>query len=124
MIPETVRNQRRREAEAFNAKLRALPFRWQPGIKMVRSGLLANSSGDGRSRATVVHITLLEPYRAPRLVRFYGDFLCTAGKAAIGSHWDGHQEESVDGEGVRYPAKITCKTCLRRAGFILGESIK
>lgn len=108
----------REEAILFNMTLK-LPFKWQPGIKMVRSGLSVNSGGSGRNKATVVHITLLEPFKASRFVRFYGDFLCTPGKASIGSHWDGKPEESMDADGNRYPSEITCATCLRNAKSLM-----
>lgn len=73
---ETLNAQRSR-AEAFNARL-ALPVKWDVGIKDVLSGLSENSWGDGRSKATVEHILLLEPLSAGKLNRKEGDFLCTS----------------------------------------------
>lgn len=108
-------NALRAEAEAFNARIK-LPVRWEAGIKDVLSGLSETSRGDGRNKATVEHILLLEPLTAGRLKREAGDFLCTAASGSNGKRWS-HQsaEHAVDGDGNLYQPEITCKACLALA---------
>lgn len=108
-------NALRAEAEAFNTRIR-LPVRWETGIKDVLSGLSEHSWGDGRNKATVEHIYLLEPLAAGRLKRDEGDFLCTSASGSNGKRWSGQiAERAVDGDGNRYQPKVTCKACLARA---------
>jgi len=102
------RNRKRQEAEAFNAELK-LPVRWDVGFKSVRSGLLAHSAGDGRNRASVNHIVVLEDLSAGRLKRNAGDFLCTQRGTSNG------RERVADGDGNEYPPAVTCQACLRMA---------
>lgn len=108
-------NALRADAEAFNAKI-ALPVRWDVGIKDVLSGLSERSWGDGRSKATVEHIYLLEPLLDGRLSRLAGDFLCTAAAGTNGKRWSTKVVERChDGEGTPYQPKVTCKACLALA---------
>ncbi|WP_254440441.1 hypothetical protein [Xanthomonas vasicola] len=109
-------NRHRDEALAQAGALN-LPFRWSPAIKDVLSGLSESSWGDGRNRSTVEHILLLEPLADGRLTRDAGDFLCTARSGSNGKRWSSGAEGSVavDGDGQPYPAKVTCKTCLKLA---------
>lgn len=115
---ERVRQMRkamREEAEAFNARI-ALPVKWDVGTKDVLSGLSERSWGDGRNRATVQHIQLLEPLRSGQLVRQAGDFLCTSASGSNGKRWSGRTSERwYDGEATPYAPKVTCKTCLTMA---------
>lgn len=105
----------RADAEAFNARI-ALPVKWDTGIKDVLSGLSETSWGDGRSKATVEHIYLLEPLEAGRLTRKEGDFLCTSASGANGKRWSSKiVERCHDGEGMPYQPKVTCKACLALA---------
>ncbi len=108
-------NALRADAEAFNARI-ALPVRWDVGIKDVLSGLSERSWGDGRSKATVEHIYLLEPLLDGRLTRLAGDFLCTAAAGTNGKRWSTKVVERChDGEGTPYQPKVTCKACLALA---------
>lgn len=108
-------NAARASAEQFNAKI-ALPVRWDTGIKDVLSGLSANSWGDGRSKATVEHIYLLEPLQEGRLLRHAGDFLCTSAGGTNGQRWSNKiVERSLDGDGTPFQPKVTCKSCLALA---------
>lgn len=107
-------NATRADAEAFNARL-ALPVKWDVGIKDVLSGLSENSWGDGRSKATVEHIYLLEPLESGRLVRKAGDFLCTSLGGTNGKRWSSTIEHRTDGNGEQYQPKVTCKACLALA---------
>lgn len=108
-------NALRADAEAFNAMI-VLPVRWDVGIKDVLSGLSEKSWGDGRSKATVEHIYLLEPLLDGRLSRLAGDFLCTAAAGTNGKRWSTKVvERSHDGEGTPYQPKVTCKACLALA---------
>jgi hypothetical protein len=110
-----MRNAMREQAEAFNARI-ALPVSWDVGIKDVLSALTERSWGDGRNRATVHHIRLLEPLRAGQFVRNAGDFLCTSAKGSNGKCWSGQRGERWhDGEGTAYAPKVTCKSCLAMA---------
>lgn len=108
-------NAMRADAEAFNARI-ALPVRWDTGIKDVLSGLSESSWGDGRSKATVEHILLLEPLQAGRLNRHAGDFLCTSVSGTNGKRWSSKiVERGHDGRGQPFQPKITCKACLAQA---------
>jgi len=62
------RENEKQEALRFNATIR-LPVKWDVGIKAVRSGLSASSSGDGCKANTVFHIHLPEGLQAGRLHR-------------------------------------------------------
>lgn len=105
----------RAEAEAFNARLR-LPVKWTVGIKDVLSGLTEHSSGNGRNRATVEHILLLEDLDAGRIKRQADSFLCTSRSGSDGKRWSGSEKEYwVDGEGNRFAPKVSCKKCLEIA---------
>lgn len=115
-------NALRADAEAFNARI-ALPVKWDVGIKDVLSGLSENSWGDGRSKATVEHIYLLEPLEAGRLTRKEGDFLCTSSSGTNGKRWSSKiVERCHDGEGTPYQPKVTCKACLALAQRWMKES--
>lgn len=115
-------NALRANAEAFNARI-ALPVKWDVGIKDVLSGLSENSWGDGRSKATVEHIYLLEPLEAGRLTRKEGDFLCTSSSGTNGKRWSSKiVERCHDGEGTPYQPKVTCKACLALAQRWMKES--
>ncbi|WP_298601246.1 hypothetical protein [uncultured Zoogloea sp.] len=115
-------NAMRADAEAFNARI-ALPVKWDVGIKDVLSGLSENSWGDGRSKATVEHIYLLEPLEAGRLTRKEGDFLCTSASGTNGKRWSSKiVERCHDGEGTPYQPKVTCKACLALAQRWMKES--
>lgn len=108
---EAVRHQealtrRFEEDQAFNDTLR-LPVKWHPDIKDVLSGLTEHSNGDGRSRATVVHIRLSEDLKEGRLRRSAGDMLCTSSSQNNGRHWYGHSYEER--------GRISCARCLALA---------
>jgi hypothetical protein len=108
-------NTLRAEADAFNAQIQP-PVKWVAGIKDVLSGLGERSWGDGRNKATVNHVYLLEPLNANRLVRKAGDFLCTAAGDSNGKDWSGKKREiRHDGNGDPYQPKVTCKACLKLA---------
>jgi hypothetical protein len=116
------RNAMRADAEAFNARI-ALPVKWDVGVKDVLSGLSENSWGDGRSKATVEHIYLLEPLEAGRLTRKEGDFLCTSASGTNGKRWSSKiVERCHDGENMPYQPKVTCKACLALTQRWMKES--
>lgn len=102
----------RDEARAFNAGI-TLPVQWDVGIKDVLSGLSEGSWGDGRNKATVEHIYLLEDFEAGRFKRRKGDFLCTSASGNNGKRWSTTVERAHDGAGAPYQPKVTCKACLR-----------
>lgn len=105
----------RDEALAFNAKI-SLPVQWDVGIKDVLSGLSESSWGDGRSKATVHHIYLLEAFDAGRFKRRKGDFLCTSASRSNGRRWSAAVvERAHDRFNAPYQSKVTCKACLRLA---------
>jgi hypothetical protein len=104
-------NAYRDESIIFNSSLQ-IPVKWVPGVKDVLSGLSANSWGDGRSRATVEHVFLLEDLHVGRLKRSEHDFLCGNSNARWGAGWREPIEEFQDGDGNLYQPKVTCKTCL------------
>ena len=115
-------NTMRADAEAFNARI-ALPVKWDVGIKDFLTGLSETSWGDGRSKATVEHIYLLEPLEAGRLTRKEGDFLCTSASGSNGKRWSSKIiERCQDGEGTAYRPKVTCKACLALAQRWMKES--
>ena len=104
----------RADAEVFNARI-ALPLRWDVGIKDVLSGLSETSWGDGRCKATVEHIYLLEDLQAGRLKRHEGDFLCTSGSGTNGKRYSTTVVRGEDGDGNPFQPKVTCKACLAQA---------
>lgn len=115
-------NAERADAEAVNARI-ALPVRWDVGIKDVLSGLSERSWGDGRGKATVEHIYLLEPLLYGRLSRLEGDFLCTTASGTNGRRWSTKVVERChDGDGTPYQPKVTCKACLALAQRWMKES--
>jgi hypothetical protein len=101
----------RTEAATFNASLR-IPVKWVPGIKEVKSGLHRESWGDGRYRLTVEHVYLLEDLHVGRLIRKQGDFLCSASKSKWSAGMSDLTSQNVDGEGLTFEPKVTCKACL------------
>jgi len=107
-------NALRAQAEAFNARL-TLPFKWDVRIKDVLSGLSAESWGDGRNKATVEHIHLLEAFSTGRLTRKAGDFLCTARSGTNGMRYTSLPSVWRDADDQPYQPKVTCKTCLVQA---------
>lgn len=114
-------NNRRDLAIKFNQTI-SLPFKWRAGFKPVLSGLSENSMGNGRNRASVNHIQVMEDIQIGRLKRDAQDFLCTK---ESGKQWLTDAESiSFDGNGVAYTPKITCKACLERAKKIAAKSGK
>ncbi|WP_432262799.1 hypothetical protein [Cupriavidus sp. TMH.W2] len=99
------------EAKAFNARLQ-LPVSWVSAIKDVLSGLSATSWGDGRNRATVNHILLLEDLQTPKLRRKAGDFLCTAARGSNGRRYSVPEVAHTSNSASQYVQKITCRRCL------------
>ncbi len=104
---EQRRVQKEREAFDFNQSLN-LPFQWTPDIKVVLSGLSANSAGDGMNRRTVLHVRVLEQFKDGRFVRELGDFLCGKDNSV-------HQEFSASNESDKNTRKVTCKQCIKAA---------
>ena len=103
-------NQRRAEAQAFNAKI-AVPVVWETAFKAVLSGLREKSWGDGRRATTVIHIMLCEELYAGRLHRNVSDFLCSA--VDRGKRWVAPEAcWQTDGQGERYQPQVTCRACL------------
>lgn len=108
-------NALRAEALALNARIN-LPAKWDVGIKDVLTGLSEASWCDGRSKATVAHVYLLEALQAGRLTRREGDFLCTSAGGSNGKRWSGKiVERSQDGDGNGYQPMVSCKACLATA---------
>lgn len=107
-------NRLRADAEVFNARI-TLPVRWDVGIKDVLSGLSPASWGNGRNRATVDHVYLLEPLEAGRLKRRAGDFLCTSANGSNGKRWSTTVARGLDGDGRPFQPKVTCKSCLAQS---------
>ncbi|MDD2541431.1 MAG: hypothetical protein PHH28_10385 [Desulfuromonadaceae bacterium] len=102
----------RAEAEQFNASLK-IPVPWCAGIKDVLSGLNENNNGDGRNRATVEHILLLEDLHEGKLHRPAGAFLCSIN---TGKQWSTQtRDDWFDEKENPYIPRITCKACLKIA---------
>ncbi|GJD90664.1 hypothetical protein BHAOGJBA_4206 [Methylobacterium hispanicum] len=97
-------------AAAFNASL-SLPFDWEPGHRVVLSGLSASSAGNGMNRASVVHVTTTTAFALGRLRRSAGQFLCSTHVDAYGSD-----------AGMRRAAgaRVTCRSCLAQADRLRG----
>jgi hypothetical protein len=111
----TRRNAVRQQAESFNAAL-CVPVCWLSGMKDVLAGLSGYSAGNGANAATVVHIWLQEPLHDGRMRRERGDFLCTPAGGSNGKQWSGQVEaDREDGDGNRYQAQVTGKSCLKIA---------
>jgi hypothetical protein len=107
-------NRIREEAETFNAAL-TIPVAWKPGYKSVLSGLSITSWGDGRNRATVEHIWLLDELHEGKLHRKRGDFLCSSSSGSNGEQWVSPESICRDGDGNDYVPKVTCQSCLKIA---------
>lgn len=107
-------DQRRDDARTFNARFN-LPVAWDVGVKDVLSGLSETSWGDGRNKATVEHIYLLEPLSDGRITRQAGDFLCTSKSGSNGMRYSTVVTRSCDSAGQEYAPRITCKACLKLA---------
>jgi hypothetical protein len=103
------RENEKQEALRFNATIR-LPVKWDVGIKAVRSGLSASSSGDGCKANTVFHIHLPEGLQAGRLHRVENDYLCSSQSSGTG-FFAGELARASSGKDAYVP-KITCKACL------------
>lgn len=104
----------RKEAESCNAKL-CIPVAWSAGIKSVLSGLSETSMGNGRSKATVEHIYLLEDLHDGSLHRKANTFLCSSNDSANGKLWIDVEDFDYDENNDKYTPKITCKKCLQIA---------
>lgn len=110
-------NALRERDEAFNRRIR-LPVRWEVAIKDRVGSLLEGSRGDGRTRATVEHIRLLEPLVSGRLMRPKGAFLCAAAK---GNYANQGPSTAYDGEGDAYQPAVSCTACLKAAARWIKE---
>ena len=103
-------SERAAAAAAFNASLN-LPFDWEPGHRVVLSGLSASSAGNGMNRASVMHVTTTTAFALGRLRRSAGQFLCSTHVDAYGSD-----------AGMRRAAgaRVTCRSCLAQADRLRG----
>lgn len=95
-----------KSALAFNMNLN-IPVNWAPANKMVLSGLLEDSWGDGQRSNSVYHVYLLEPLKTGRLERKKYNFLCTTDSGRFGTFIENKEEA--------YIHEVTCKTCLKIA---------
>jgi hypothetical protein len=114
-IEQEAANARRERAIAANAKL-TIPVEWNVAYRVVLSGLLARSNGDGRYRSTVNHILLAAPLRHGRLSRNAGDMLCSASPRSF----DIKVYTADDGD--RYIPAVDCAACLataKRHGWVI-----
>lgn len=103
------------ESDQANTNLK-LPFIWQASSKVVLSGLTENSSGDGRNRATVIHIQTLEDILIGRLTRKAGQLLCSTKDAKL---WLSNDIPTDLGSvSIKGMPMVTCKACLKRAKFL------
>lgn len=109
---ETAHRRLREEATAFNSAL-PVPVRWVPGLKDALHGAPASLAGVGTARRPVVHVLLQQDLDAGRLHRRSGDLLCDPSHSRWTAARMGTPEAlTVDAEGHKYHAKVTCKTCL------------
>lgn len=76
----------------------------KPAYKIVLSGLLENSWGDGSRRNTVWHAQALEDISAGRFRRKAGQLLCSKDAGSYGL------AHPLEGQTV----KIDCKACVAR----------
>lgn len=72
----------------------------RPATAVRVTGLSARSWGDGRSRASVVHLQLVTAWSSGRLQRTAGSWLC-------------HQQVPWDRSPQSITTAITCPACLR-----------
>jgi hypothetical protein len=85
-----------------------IPFEYGIAIKIVRSGLLRGSSGDGRQANSVNHLHVKEPFTAGRLSRTDDRYLCDRN-----AHVTNHDAEGTSShEGESYLPTVTCQACL------------
>ena len=111
------RKKRHIEALTFNSRIK-LPVKWRSVYKTVLSGLLQNSTGDGRKKNTVVHVLLEEELSDNRFRRKKDELLCTSIEKGKYSVIDAAEEYS----DTTYQSKVTCKKCieiLSKKGWLL-----
>lgn len=108
---EAAASMRAADDAAFNASL-GLPFEWEPGCRVVLSGLSATSAGNGLNRASVAHVMLRKDLASGRLRRSAGQFLCSSHVDAYGSD-----------VGMRKAAgaRVTCRSCLAQSERLRGR---
>jgi hypothetical protein len=93
--------------KVFNDALN-LPFAWTVDHKVVMSGLLADSTGDGCYQRTVWHVRVLEDFADGRFKRSAGDFLCGKDNSA-------HTGYTTPSEEDRNTYQVSCAQCLKVA---------
>lgn len=101
----------RREAEiaSYQAELKAfqesydLPFKHSTRIKIVLSGLSANSNGCGSKKNTVFHLFVKEAFQDGRVKREADTYLCSPNDSGKFSTLDDYEHNDKI---------ITCKKCL------------
>lgn len=106
-LEEELQARSQKEAIEFNKAL-SIPVNWSVDIKVVMSGLSANSWGSGTNRRSVNHIRLNEDLVAGRIKRKAGDFLCGADHGKNEGYTDPEDYLTSD-------RKVSCKACLKTA---------
>lgn len=95
------------EAEAFWNSYE-IPFEYGLAIKVVRSGLMRGSHGDGRQSNSVTHLHVKEPFKSGRLSRTDDRYLCDPNALVTSQDEEGRHQY----EGEYYVPQVTCQSCL------------
>jgi hypothetical protein len=92
---------------AFNQSLQ-IPVAWVPEIKIVLSGLLEHSNGNGARRNTVSHVYFLEDFTRGKLKRKAHQYLCSQPSAHFPVDQYGHLENRTLEDYA-----VNCRQCLK-----------
>lgn len=87
-----------------------IPCLFKAEIKHVLSGLTEQSTGNGVKKNTVYHFMFLENWKSEKLIRSFGDFLCTSPKGDNG-HFHELRSQTISQNPT--PSIVTCKKCLK-----------
>ena len=94
--------EQKEQAEKF-WKNYSIPFKFTTSIKVVLSGLGANSWGDGSKKNSQMHLFFLEDYSNGRLLRKKGEYLCSQPKNRFALDMAKESNKEV----------VTCPQCLK-----------
>lgn len=83
-----------------------IPFSFTVDIKKVLSGLMKNSNGDGKNKASVTHLVAQEDIKFGKLKRAKYEYICTQPDAYGHSDWNLDKQQKLKDI-------VTCKSCLK-----------
>ena len=99
--------EQKEQAEKF-WKNYSIPFKFTTSIKVVLSGLSANSWGDGSKKNSQMHLFFLEDYSNGRLSRKRGEYLCSQPKNRFAL-----EDIALDMAKESSKEVVSCPQCLK-----------